>query len=148
MLRLRLPYTSTMSQELKMYIQDVLNGKNLYVTELYKDVESRKKLNKMVIDLNISKSSLKRSMQIIASKLFKNSPNRGHITSFLLFSMELDSHLSTSTWYKRDMLIDLLHKIFLSHNIQPNKLYKQKDFFWGSPFIFFSIIFLLIIFIR
>ena len=72
--------------------------------------------------------------------ILEDSMNTGYLVSLLFFSEELDSFHSTySAWYRRDMLIETLHNIFLEYT---NRLYKKCYYFLSSFTGFFLILIL------
>ena len=104
-----------MSQRLKRYLNDVLDGKNMNILEMSKDPNLQNRYQSMIKTLNITdKQTLERCMKIIASESLKPPMKDGHIVSLILFSVELDSYHSihNSSWYRRDMLVETLHDIF------------------------------------
>ena len=111
-----------MSQRLKRYLNDVLDGKNMNILDVSQDLNSQNRFQSMVKNLNITEQSLERSIKNIASMLLKDSTNTGCVVSLLLFSMELDSYhlIHSSSWYTRDMLVETLYDIFSNPS-------KQKD---------------------
>ena len=104
-----------MSQRLKRYLNDVLDGKNMNILEMSNDPNLQNRYQSMIKTLNITdKQTLERCMKIIASESLKPPMKDGHIVSLILFSVELDSYHSihNSSWYRRDMLVETLHDIF------------------------------------
>ena len=129
-----------MSEGLKQYLNDVFDGKNTTILEISQDLNSQNRFQSMVKDLEITtEQSLERNIKNIASMSFKDSTDVGCVVSLLLFSMELDSYHSmhSSSWYKRDMLVETLHDIFLCHDIQTSYVFKPEDsnLFWRFYFI-------------
>ena len=104
-----------MSQRLKRYLNDVLDGKNMNILEMSNDPNLQNRYQSMIKTLNITdKQTPERCMKIIASESLKPPMKDGHIVSLILFSVELDSYHSihNSSWYRRDMLVETLHDIF------------------------------------
>ena len=138
-----------MSQRLKQYLNDVLDGKNTIILEISQDLNSQNHFQSMVKDLKITtEQSLERNIKNIASMLFKDSTDIGCVVSLLLFTMELDSYHSihNSLWYRRDMLVETLHDIFLCHDIQTSYVLKPEDsnLFWRFYFVLIVCITLLV----
>ena len=119
-----------MSQRLKRYLNDVLDGKNMNILEVSQDLCLQNRLQLMVKNLNITEQSFKSCMKNIASELLKDPIKKSYVLTLLLFSKELDSYHSmhSTSWYTRDKLIVILHDIFLEYG---NRIYKkQRHYFW------------------
>ena len=103
-----------MSQRLKQYLNYVFDGKNMIIVEISQDSNLQMRYQSMVKDLKITKQSLAHCLKEIGTVLLKDPMNNGYIVSLLLFSMELDSYhsLHSSSWYRRDILVETLHDIF------------------------------------
>ena len=103
-----------MSQRLKQYLNDVFDGKNMIIVKISQDSNLQMRYQSMVKDLKITKQSLAHCLKEIGTVLLKDPMNNGYIVSLLLFSMELDSYhsLHSSSWYRRDILVETLHDIF------------------------------------
>ena len=119
-----------MSQRLKRYLNDVLDGKNMNILEVSQDLCLHNRLQLMVKNLNITEESFESCMKNIASELLKDPINKSYFLTLLLFSKELDSYHSmhSTSWYTRDKLLVILHDIFLEYS---NRIYKkQRHYFW------------------
>ena len=131
-------------QELKQFLINVLDGRNLIISNISKDLKKKEQFQKMVDDLCLTEQSFEAKLKAIATFLLSNSKNNnGRLTSLLLFSMELDSfHSLNSSWYKRDMLIQTLYSILLD-----TKRIKREEYsFWEyTSFILFICSIVLII---
>ena len=103
-----------MSERLKQFLNDVLDGKNKFIKKvLSNDSSLQGRYRTMVINLQLSDHTLDCCLKGIADSLFKNSVNNGSLVSLLMFSKELDNfHRAHSRWYKRTMLLDILCDIF------------------------------------
>ena len=119
-----------MSQRLKRYLNDVLDGKNMNILEVSQDLRLQKRLQLMVKNLNITEQSFESCMKNVASELLKDQIKKSYVLTLLLFSKELDSYHSmhSTSWYTRDKLLVILHDIFLEYG---NRIYKkQHHYFW------------------
>ena len=60
--------------------------------------------------MRITEENLETDVTAIVTMVLEESKNNGYIASVLIFSMELDAHLTknSSSWYKRCMLIETL----------------------------------------
>ena len=132
-----------MSQRLKQYLNDVMDDENTVILEMSKDLCVQARFQSMIQDLNIySEQTLECCLTETAAELLKDSMNTGYLVSLLLFSRELDSFHSTySAWYRRDMLIETLHNIFLAYT---NRLYKKYYHFLRYPIVLlaFSLVYI------
>ena len=128
-----------MSQRLKQYLNDVFDGKNMVIVEISQDSNLQMRYQSMVKNLKITKQSLAHCLKEIGTVLLKDPMNNGYIVSLLLFSMELDSYhsLHSSSWYRRDILVEILHDLFLCYDIQPINVDKHanSNLFWSYSFI-------------
>ena len=134
-----------MSQRLKQYLNDVMDDKNLRILEISKELNLQDRFQSMAQDLNITEETLEYCLKEIATVLLEDSTNYGCLVTLLLFSRELDSYHSTySTWYRRRMMIEALHNIFLEYS---NRMYKkQVHYFWEYALILFVFSLILILF--
>ena len=133
-----------MSERLKQYLNDVMDDKNTAILEMSKDLRLQARFQSMIQDLNISEQTLECCLKEIATSLLEDSMNTGYLVSLLLFSRELDSfHLTYSAWYRRDMLIETLHNIFLEYT---NRLYKKCYYFLRYPLVLLVFFLILILF--
>ena len=96
-------------QQLKQLLNTVLERKNKTMNTIYND-SNLKQLKTMVEDLEITEESFEKDVTAIVTMVLEESKNNGYIASVLIFSMELDAHLTknSSLWYKRCMLIETL----------------------------------------
>ena len=135
-----------MSQRLKRYLNDVLDGENMIVGEMSNDLNLHDRFQSMIKDLNITEQTLECCLKEIATVLLEDSNNHGCLAILLLFSRELDSYHSmhSGKWYRRSMLIETLHNIFLEYS---NKIYKNKGYYFlECSFILFVFSFILLLF--
>ena len=134
-----------MSQRLKRYLDDVMNGNNTEILKVSQDLSLQNHLKSMVKDLNITEQTLECCLKEIATVLLEDSVNYGCLVSLLLFSREFDSYHSThSVWYRRYMLIETLHDIFLEYS---NRIYKNQGYYFLEySFILLLSSFLIILF--
>ena len=117
-----------MSQRLKQYLNDVMDGNNTTILEISQDLSLQNRFKSLVKDLNITEQTLEYCLKEIATVLLEDSVNYGCLVSLLLFSREFDSYHSThSVWYRRYMLIETLHDIFLEYS---NRLYKKQCYYF------------------
>ena len=124
-----------MSQQLKQYLNDVFDGKNMNILEISKDPNLQNRYQSIIKSLNITDNqTLERCMKIIASESLKPPMKDGHIASLILFSMELDSYhsINSTSWYRRHILIEILHDI-LYHSSKE----KESNVFGIFSFVLF-----------
>ena len=114
-----------MSQRLKRYLNDVLDGENMITGEMSNDLNLHDRFQSMIQDLNITEQTFECCLKEIATVLLEDSMNHGCLATLLLFSRELDSYYSmhSTSWYRRSMLIETLHNIFLEYS---NRIYKKQ----------------------
>ena len=95
------------------------------------------RLKVMVEDLRITKESFETDVTAIVTMVLEESKSNGRIASVLIFSMELDAHLTknSSLWYRRCMLIETLIPLLCKNQLS----YKYLFYF----FIISSIVILL-----
>lgn len=126
-------------QQLKGFLNNVLERKNETINTIYNDSKYEKQLKTMVEDLEITEQSFECILRRIATTVLSNSKNNGCFVSLLLFSIELNTFHSTySTWYRRDMLVEMLYDIFLKSNNQYNICKLERFNFWQyTLFLFF-----------
>ena len=104
-------------QQLKLFLNNVLERKNEIINTIYDDPQYNKKLRTMVKGLEITEESFKTDVTVIITTILKESKNNGYIASVLIFSMELDAYLTEkSTWYRRSMLIETLIPVLILSN--------------------------------
>ena len=129
-------------RQLKELLYDVLERKNKTINTIYNDSNQHyvKQLKTTIEQLRITEESFETDVTAIVTMTFKESETYGYIASVLIFSMELDAHLTknSSSWYKRCMLIETL--IPLLCKCCKNQLYCKYLFI----FIISSIVILLI----
>ena len=102
---------SSQQQQLKKLLNEVLKRKNKTINTIYNDLNlDVKRLKQMVEDLRITKESFETDVTAIVTMVLEESKCNGHIASVLIFSMELDAHLTknSSSWYRRCMLVETL----------------------------------------
>ena len=98
--------------ELKQYITNVLDGKDETIVQMSKG--NRACCREMVINLNITEKTFQKALEEICDNLFTGKCDSGYYTSLLIFCIELDSfHKGNSSWYTRDMLVEILLSILL-----------------------------------
>ena len=125
-------------QDLKQLLNNVLERKNKTINTIYNDSNLNvKQLKTMVEDLEITEESFEKDVTAILTAVLKESKTNGYIASVLIFSMELDAHLTknSSSWYKRCMLIETLIPLLCKNQLS----YKYLFYF----FIISSIVLLL-----
>ena len=135
-----------MSQRLKRYLNGVLDGKNMIIGEMSNDLNLHDRFQSMIQDLNITEQTFECCLKEIATVLLEDSMNHGRLVTLLLFSRELDSYHSmhSTSWYRRSMLIETLHNIFLEYS---NRIYKNQGYYFLEySFILLLFSFLLILF--
>ena len=96
---------------LKQLLNNVLERKNKTMNTIYNDSNLNvKQLKTMVEDLEITEESFEKDVTAIVTMVLEESKTNGYIASVLIFSMELDAHLTknSSSWYKRNELIETL----------------------------------------
>ena len=122
-----------MSIDLKQYLRDVLEGKDTVITEILNDSTFKGKFQSLARNLQVTEQSLESCLKRIAASLLVKPTNNGCLVALLLLSIELDSFHSThSAWYKRDVLIETLHNIFIEYN---GKFHNMNYYFQGLSFI-------------
>ena len=86
--------------------------KNKTMNTIFNDNSNQivKQLKPVVEGLGITKENFEITVTAIVKMVLEESKNNGYIASVLIFSMELDAHLTknSSSWYKRCMLIEIL----------------------------------------
>ena len=101
-----------MQEQLKELLYNVLEKKNKTMNTIYNDNSNKiiKQLKPVVEDLEIIEENFETTVTEIITMTLKKSETNGYIASVLIFSMELDAHLTknSSLWYKRCMLIETL----------------------------------------
>ena len=101
-------------QQLKLFLNNVLERKNEIINTMYNDPQYKKQLRTMVEDLEITEKSFKTDITVILTTVLKDSKNNGYIASVLIFCMDLDTYLTEkTTWYRRSMLIETLIPILI-----------------------------------
>ena len=131
-----------MSQRLKQFLIDVMDEKNAMINEMSNDLYYKQQFEVMVKDMAFTEQSFEPDLKKIASILLKNSTNNKYVIPLILFCIHVDKFHSTySNWYNRDMLIDILYKIFVAQHGYRTKL---KYYFWKYAFLLFidSIVFI------
>ena len=129
-----------MTQRLKQFLDDALDGKNVIINEISNDPYYKHQIEVMVKDMTFTKQSFEPNMKEIASLVLKRSTNYRYVIPLLLFGIHLDKYHSTySTWYRRTLLVDILYEICVE---QHNKKY----YYWSGTFILLigSIIFIIL----
>ena len=125
-------------QQLKKLLNDVLERKNKTINTIYNNLNLDVKILKpMVEDLRITKESFETDVTAIVTMVLEESKSNGRIASVLIFSMELDAHLTknSSSWYRRCMLVETLIPLLCKNQLS----YKYLFYF----FIISSIVILL-----
>ena len=136
-----------MPERLKRFLNDVLDGKNLLINEIFENLNSKNQLQMKIKDLNLTEHSFEPGLKTIATTFLHNSKSNGHIASLLIFSMEMDSfHYLNSSWYRRDMLIETLHSVLSEFNYELNN--KEELSFWEYTIILFLCSIVLILFVN
>ena len=65
--------------------------------------------------MGIIEENFETTVTEIVTMTLEESKSNGYISSVLIFCMELDAHLTTSSWYERSMLIETLIPILCKH---------------------------------
>lgn len=135
-----------MAQRFKQHLSDVIDGRNMLILEMSRDLNLQEHFQTMIKDLDLTEQTFKSRLRyIIISILGDNSTNNGRFISLLLFSKELDSYLMMhSKWYRRDVLIEQLHTTLLEINYK--LITKEEYSFWGYTMIIFLCSIVLILF--
>ena len=98
-------------QQLKKLLNNVLERKNKTINTIYNDLNLDVKILKPMVEaLRITKESFETDVTAIVTMVLEESKSNGRIASVLIFSMELDAHLTknSSSWYTRCMLVETL----------------------------------------
>ena len=105
-----------MSKRLKQYLVDVLDGKNEILNEIAYDPYYKEQLESMVEDFVFTEQSFEADLLKTATILLQNSTDNRYVIALLLYAIHLDLyHSKYSSWYKRDVLIDVLFSIIMNH---------------------------------
>ena len=101
----------------------------MIVGEMLNDLNLHDRFQSMIQDLNITEQTFECCLKEIATVLLEDSMNHGRLITLLLFSRELDSYHSmhSTSWYRRSMLIETLHNIFLEYS---NRIYKNQGYYF------------------
>ena len=130
-----------MSKRLKQYLVDALDGKNEILNKIANDHHYKEQLESMVEDFVFTEQSFEADLLKTATKLLQNSTNNKYVIVLLLYAIHLDLyHSKYSSWYKRDVLIDVLFSIIMNHY-----KYCTKQKIYNYTFLLFicSIVFIL-----
>ena len=130
-----------MSKRLKQYLIDVLDGKNENLNEIAHDSYYKDQLESMVEDFVFTEESFEADLLETAKLLLQNSTDNRYIIVLLLYAIHLDIfHSNYSSWYKRNVLVDVLFSIIINHS-----KYCIKQKFCNYTFFLFicSIVFIL-----
>ena len=105
-----------MSKRLKNYLLDVLDGKNEILNEIAYDSHYKEQLESMIEDFVFTEQSFEADLLKTATILLQNSTDNRYVIALLLYAIHLDLyHSKYSSWYKRDVLIDVLFSIIINH---------------------------------
>ena len=130
-----------MSKRLKQYLVDALDGKNKILNKIANDHHYKEQLESMVEDFVFTEQPFEADLLKTATKLLQNSTNNKYVIVLLLYAIHLDLyHSKYSSWYKRDVLVDVLFCIIINHS-----RYCIKQKFCNYTFFLFicSIVFIL-----
>ena len=93
--------------KLRQFIINVLDGKDERITKMSKDV--RAGCREMAVHLNITEKTFQKTLEGICKDLFTRKCTTGTYVSLLTFCFELDKiHIGKSSWYRRDVMVDIL----------------------------------------
>ena len=86
-------------QHLKQLLYSVLERKNKTINTIYNDSNQYyiKQLRTTIEQLRITEKSFETDVTAIVAMTFKESETYGYIASVLIFSMELDVHLTKNS---------------------------------------------------
>ena len=105
-----------MSKRLKNYLLDVLDGKNEILNEIAYNSHYKEQLESMIEDFVFTEQSFEADLLKTATILLQNSTDNRYVIALLLYAIHLDLyHSKYSSWYKRDVLIDVLFSIIMNH---------------------------------
>ena len=105
-----------MSKRLKQYLFDVLDGKNEILNGIAYDSYYKEQFESMVEDFVFTEQSFEADLLKTVTILLQNSTDNKYVIALLLYAIHLDLyHSKYSSWYKRDMLIDVLFSIIMNH---------------------------------
>ena len=117
----------SVQEQLKELLYNVLERKNKTMNTIYNDNSNKiiKQLKPVVEDLEIIEENFETTVTEIITMTLKKSETDGYIASVLIFSMELDAHLTKnfSLWYKRCMLIETLIPILCKNQLSNRYLF-------------------------
>lgn len=93
--------------KLRQFITNVLDGKDERIVHLSKDIRAR--CREMAVHLNITEKTFQSTLEGMCKDLFTRKCTTGTYVSLLTFCMELDKiHMGKSSWYRRDLMVDIL----------------------------------------
>ena len=131
-----------MSQQLKQFLADAVDGKNSLINEMSNDPYYKQQCETLIKDFIFTEDSFESDLIKIASILLKPSSNNRYFISLLIFGIHLNIFYSTNcTWYRRDKLVNVLYKIFID---QRKNCINKKCYFRSCTFL---LLFGLVIFI-
>ena len=105
-----------MSKRLKNYLLDVLDGKNEILNEIAYDSHYKEQLESMIEDFVFTEQSFEADLLKTATILLQNSTDNRYVIVLLLYAIHLDIfHSNYNSWYKRDVLVDVLFSIIINH---------------------------------
>ena len=92
-----------------------------------------KRLKQMVEDLRFTRESFRTDVTTIVTMVLEESKSNGRIAYVLIFSMELDAHLTknSSSWYRRCMLVETLIPLLCKNQLS----YEYLFYFFIISFI-------------
>ena len=91
-------------EQLKELLYNVLERKHKTMNTIYNDSNLNvKRLKRLVEDLGIIEENFETTVTEIVTMVLEGSKSNGYMASVLIFSMELDAHLTknSSSWYRR-----------------------------------------------
>ena len=126
--------------KLKQFITNVLDGKDERIMHMSKDVRAR--CREMAIHLNVTEKTFQKTLEGICNDLFTHECTTGTYVSLLTFCIELDEiHMDKSSWYRRDVMVDILITELLKAERKKNSQY-LNSISWYSILLVISIVLL------
>ena len=126
--------------ELRQFIINVLDGKDERIMQMSKDI--RAGCREMAVHLNITEKTFQKTLEGICNDLFTHECTTGTYVSLLTFCIELDKiHMGKSSWYRRDVMVDILITGLLKAERKKNLQY-LNSISWCSILLVISIVLL------
>ena len=105
-----------MLKRLKQYLFDVLDGKNEILNEIAYDSYYKEQFESMVKDFVFTEQCFEADLLKTATILLQNSPDDRYVIALLVYAIHLDIfHSNCSSWYKRNVLVDVLFSVIINH---------------------------------